>query len=225
MGLRTIFAAVLGCAALSLAAQQDASSQPPAQAPSTTQPQNESKPGQEQSPPPQNQPAPPTQAQPEQTPTPPQSQAPAEDKPAPPTTNPPSENVQPSTSKPASAPTKAKTVRKKRIPVAKSQSSTQSGKTVVRNGGASEGTAQISPGMSDDQARRQREATNQLLAATDANLKRVSGKQLTSSQQGTVDQISSYVRQSKAASASGDLSRARTLAFKAQLLSDELARK
>jgi hypothetical protein len=37
-----------------------------------------------------------------------------------------------------------------------------------------------------------------------------------------LDQIHTYVRQSKAASDSGDLTRAHTLAYKAHLLSDEL---
>jgi hypothetical protein len=96
---------------------------------------------------------------------------------------------------------------------------------VIRNGGAAEGGSQISPGMSDQQAQHQRETTSQLLATTDANLKRVSGKQLTPSQQSMLDQINTYVRQSKTASDSGDVSRAHTLAFKAHLLSDELARK
>jgi len=79
--------------------------------------------------------------------------------------------------------------------------------------------------MSDAQAQHQRENTNQLLATTDANLKKVSARQLTSAQQSMLDQINTYVRQSKAASDAGDVSRAHTLAFKAHLLSDELARR
>jgi len=209
-----------------LAAHQDE----PSQSPNERQPQSEQKPGQEQSPPPQTEPTPPAQAQPEPPPaqetSPPQPPPPpTEEKPTPPTVNTaPAETSQPSASKQAPA-TKPKAVRRRRKSVAKTQSSPQSGKVVVRNGGAVEGTAQISPAMSDDQARRQREATSQLLATTDANLKRAWGRQLTPAQQSMVDQINSYVRQSKAASDSGDLSRARTLAFKAQLLSDELARR
>jgi hypothetical protein len=53
----------------------------------------------------------------------------------------------------------------------------------------------------------------------------VSGKQLTPTQQSVLEQINSYIRQSKVASDSGDLSRAHTLAYKAHLLSAELARK
>jgi hypothetical protein len=79
--------------------------------------------------------------------------------------------------------------------------------------------------MSDQQAQHQRETVNQLLATTDANLKKISGRQLTPAQQSMLGQINAYVRQSKAASDTGDVSRAHTLAFKAHLLSDELARK
>jgi hypothetical protein len=96
---------------------------------------------------------------------------------------------------------------------------------VVRNGGASERPPQLSPALNDEQTQHQRENTKQLLATTDANLKKVSGKQLTPAQHSLLDQINSYVRQSKVASESGDVSRAHTLAFKAHLLSDELARK
>ena len=105
------------------------------------------------------------------------------------------------------------------------RSTKSNGKVVVRNGGARENSSQISPGIGDQQAQHQREVTDQLLATTGANLKRVSGKQLTSAQQSMLDQINSYVHQSKAASDAGDTSRAHTLANKAQLLSSELARK
>jgi hypothetical protein len=96
---------------------------------------------------------------------------------------------------------------------------------VVKNGGARDVSEQISPGMSDEQATHQRETTSQLLATTDANLKKVSGRQLNPSQQSMLDQIHTYVVQAKTAADSGDVTRAHTLAFKAHLLSDELARK
>ena len=95
---------------------------------------------------------------------------------------------------------------------------------MVRNGGASDTTPQISPAMSQEQVLHRKETTAQLLATTDANVKRVAGRQLTSNQQSMLDQINTYVRQSKAAVDSGDVDRAHTLAFKAHLLSDELAR-
>lgn len=95
-------------------------------------------------------------------------------------------------------------------------------KVIVRNGGARESTPQISPAMSKDQQLRQRENTTELLATTDANLKRIEARQLTTAQQSMMGQIRTYMQQSKAASEAGDLERANTLATKAHLLSDDL---
>lgn len=106
------------------------------------------------------------------------------------------------------------------------KSNAQPNKVVVRNGGVSGESAQIAPAVSPDQAKHERVSTAQLLAATDANLQRVSGRRpLTQDEQSTVGQIRMYMRQAKAASASGDTNRAQTLAYKARLLSDELAGK
>lgn len=111
-------------------------------------------------------------------------------------------------------------------PSTDAKSTTQSNKVVVRNGGGSGESAQIAPAVSPDQAKHERISTAELLAATDANLQRVSGRrQLTQDEQSTVGQIRMYMRQANAASAAGDTNRAQTLAYKARLLSDELARK
>ena len=99
-----------------------------------------------------------------------------------------------------------------------------SSKVVVRNGGAKGGSAQLTPAVNPAQAKSQRANTAGLLAATDANLKRVAGRQLTPAQQSMVDEINTYMRQAKAAAAAADTNRAQTLAYKARLLSDELAR-
>ena len=101
-------------------------------------------------------------------------------------------------------------------------SATTPGKVVVRNGGASDESVQISPGLSNEQQLHNRENTEQLLATTDSNLKRLAGRQLTESQQSTLNQIHTYVRQAKSAADAGDMARAHTLAYKAHLLSDEL---
>ncbi len=61
-----------------------------------------------------------------------------------------------------------------------------------------------------------------MLAAADENLKKMAGRQLAANQQDMVNQVRQFVDQSKAATATGDLDRARTLAWKAQLLSEEL---
>ena len=102
---------------------------------------------------------------------------------------------------------------------------TESGKVVVSNGGAKENAEQLAPAMSKEQELHERENTSELLATTDANLKSIAGRQLTPAQQNMLSQIHSYVSQSKAASDAGDLVRANTLASKAHLLSDELAKK
>ena len=165
----------------------------------------------------------PAQAPPDQSPAEPQLQTPKQGTPK---QTPAPQETPPSPAPAETSPTaKPKTIRKKRKPAGKTQTGSEGGKVVIRNGGAKEDSSQISPGMSDAQAQHQREITNQLLANTDANLKRASGKPLTLAQQSMLDQINTYVRQSKAASDSGDVSRAHTLAFKAHLLSVELAGK
>jgi len=63
---------------------------------------------------------------------------------------------------------------------------------------------------------------NQLLGATNQNLKKTGGWQLNSSQQDTITQTRQFVKQSEDAMADGDLERARTLAWKAELLSEDL---
>lgn len=98
-------------------------------------------------------------------------------------------------------------------------------KVVVKNGGQKDPTAQLSPAVNPDQAQKQRVSTEQLLAATGDNLNRVAGRRLTQTEQSTINKIHAYMRQAKAATASGDTNRAETLAYKARQLSDDLARK
>lgn len=61
-----------------------------------------------------------------------------------------------------------------------------------------------------------------MLASTEENLKKLEGRQLSASDQATVNQIRQFVEQSKTAITSNDMERARTLAWKAQTLSDDL---
>src|SRR5271166_960016 len=98
-------------------------------------------------------------------------------------------------------------------------------KKVVRNGGAPDPTVDLSPGLSPQQAFHQMESANQLLAASTANLKRISGRQLSASQQDAVKQINSYMEQANTAKNDRDFQRAYNLALKANLLSAELAAK
>jgi hypothetical protein len=97
-------------------------------------------------------------------------------------------------------------------------------KKVVRNGGTADPVVQLAPGMSAEQASSQRQNTTQLMAATDANLKQISARQLNPSQQDSVSQIRKYIEQAKAAEQAGDVQRAHNLASKALLLSDDLAK-
>jgi len=95
-------------------------------------------------------------------------------------------------------------------------------KVVVQQGGASEPSVELAGGAGGDRATR--DLTNQLLDSTEQNLKTIAGRTLTANQQDIANQIHQYMRQSKAAVASGDLERGRNLAQKAHLLSDELVK-
>jgi hypothetical protein len=126
--------------------------------------------------------------------------------------------------KPAT-PTKTKkhpTTHKSQAPASK-QTGTTPATTVIKNGGTDEPTVDLSPEVNQKQASEQTVRTNQLLANSDANLKKISGRQLSASQQDTVKQIQSYMDQSKKAANDGDVQRAYNLAVKANLLSAELA--
>jgi hypothetical protein len=124
----------------------------------------------------------------------------------------------------ATASTRAKTRKRKTAAVAESSGKTSPPKTVVKNGGTTETTVDLSPGGSGgQQSSRQMESTNQLLATSDANLKKISGRQLSPNQLESVKQIKSYIEQAKTAAKGGDGDRAYNLAVKANLLSAELA--
>src|SRR6266581_2647293 len=98
-------------------------------------------------------------------------------------------------------------------------------KRVVRRGSTTDPTIQFSPGLTQKQASAQRQNTSQLLASTDADLRKISNRQLTPAQQDALNQSRRYIEQAKTADASGDLQRAHNLAFKARQLSDELLQK
>jgi hypothetical protein len=97
-------------------------------------------------------------------------------------------------------------------------------KIIVRQGGTSEPSTQLAGGTPGGQTSHDRDTANQMLDTTRANLKKIAGSQLTPNQQDMVNQIHQFMDQSKAAVDAGDLDRARTLAWKAQLLSEELVK-
>lgn len=92
----------------------------------------------------------------------------------------------------------------------------------MRQGGSPEPSIQLAGSAPGAQPADTLQNANQMLQATDANLKKMEGVQLSPSQQDIISQVRQFVDQSKKASAAGDLDRARTLAWKAQLLSEEL---
>jgi hypothetical protein len=95
---------------------------------------------------------------------------------------------------------------------------------VVRQGGAREPAAQIAPGMSPTEATRRRQNADQLLSATDDQLRLLAGRSFTTQQQDTQSQIRNYMDGARLALKEGDVRRANTLAEKAHLLAEDLVR-
>jgi hypothetical protein len=165
----------------------------------------------------------------------PKSEKPGSEKPSPEQSPPaqaapaPTPTQEPQKTPPAASPKKpesadkapAKKLRRKHTAAA---SDTSTEKKVVRNGGTADPVVQLAPGVSDDQASRQRQSTTQLLATTDTNLKQLGTRQLSGTQQDSVSQIRKYMEQAKAAEAAGDVQRAQNLASKALMLSDDLVK-
>lgn len=95
-------------------------------------------------------------------------------------------------------------------------------KIVVRQGGTDEPSIQLAGGPTAQQAAQQRDAINQMLGSAEENLKKTADMPLSPSQRDTVSQTRQFMQQSKAAMADGEWERAHTLAWKAQLLSEDL---
>jgi hypothetical protein len=93
-------------------------------------------------------------------------------------------------------------------------------KKVVRNGGSSEPSIQLIGGNPAQQA--SQHSTEQLVAATHENLKKIADRPLAPNNQEMVNQIKQFMDQSKTAVAAGDIERGHSLAQKAHLLSEEL---
>lgn len=97
-------------------------------------------------------------------------------------------------------------------------------KIIVRQGGTSEPSIQLEPSATGNQASQQKDSTNQILGTTEQNLKKLEGRRLSTDQENMVSQARQFMDQAKSAMNSGDLDRARTLAWKAQLLSEDLVK-
>lgn len=97
-------------------------------------------------------------------------------------------------------------------------------KIVVREGGAREPAAQIVTGMLPEEAARQRQNSEDLLSSTEQALTRISQSPLSPKQQEAMSQIRNYMDGARSALKEGDIQRAHTLALKASLLADDLAK-
>jgi len=95
---------------------------------------------------------------------------------------------------------------------------------VVREGSVGEPTAQIVTGMTAEAAIRERGEAERLLSTTSETLKEIAPRELNAEQQETVSQIHNYMEVARSALTQGDIPRAHTLAVKAGLLADDLAR-
>jgi|1186.fasta_scaffold00023_9 hypothetical protein len=93
-------------------------------------------------------------------------------------------------------------------------------KVVVHQGGSSEQSIQLAGGTK--QTSQAHATASPMLEATEANLKKLEERQLSDTEKDMVTQIRQFMEQSKTAVAAGDVERARTLAWKAQTLSDDL---
>jgi len=95
---------------------------------------------------------------------------------------------------------------------------------VIQEGGAQSGNGQLSAWMPHDEATDSQRTTQQLLDATDANLRGLR-RALSADERSIVEQIRAYQQQAREAGKDGDLVRAHNLALKAHLLSDELVKR
>ncbi len=97
-------------------------------------------------------------------------------------------------------------------------------KVVIHQGGTSAPVAQMLPGISPEEASRQRESAEQLLDAAETSLQQLAARFLHPKQQDTVVQIRQYIDGARSALKENDTQRARTLAQKAYLLSADLVK-
>ncbi len=94
-------------------------------------------------------------------------------------------------------------------------------KVIVHQGGATDAPTQMAPVAPEEKAEAQRAKSDSLLSATEANLKKLSGRKLTDDEQSLVNQIRQFIVQSRAALDAGDLAQGYNLASKANILSEE----
>ncbi len=82
----------------------------------------------------------------------------------------------------------------------------------------------ISPQAPPEEQRRLTRLTNDNLASAEQLLKRIDGRRLSAEQQDTAQTVRSFMDKAREALVANDVARASTLADKARVLADELAR-
>lgn len=95
---------------------------------------------------------------------------------------------------------------------------------MVREGGASEPSAQIVTSMSAEKASAERQEAEKWLGSAEEDLKELEGRTLNPQQQEAVSQIHNYISGAHSALTEGDISRGHTLATKARLLAEDLVK-
>jgi hypothetical protein len=95
-------------------------------------------------------------------------------------------------------------------------------KVVIHHGGATDPVSEIVPGITPEEANRQRESADELLAASDASLHQLGTRPLNPHQAEVIIQIRQYMDSARNALKESDPQRAHTLALKAYLLSDDM---
>lgn len=177
----------------------------------------------------------PTVQAPEPAPPPPASQ-PAETQPAPPPAETQPEKTETTAEKPK--PKKKPSAKKPAAPATSTQDQQQTqastpapaaapaktSKLVIQEGSAPNSQGQLAAGVGlEDSSSHSKQTTEQLLQSTQANLNSIN-RPLSPEEQAMVAQIKDYMAQSRKATADSDTVRARNLALKAHLLSDELVK-
>jgi len=84
--------------------------------------------------------------------------------------------------------------------------------------------AVLSPQATPEEERRLARLTNENIAGTEQLLKQIDSRRLSTEQQDTAQTIRSFIAKAREALGANDLGRASTLADKARVLADELAR-
>ena len=163
---------------------------------------------------------PPVQEPPAQTTT--QQNPPATDTQPTATNTPPTTKTPPKHPRPHNPPVAKKPPNGTEKPPQEVAKNTPPPRITIQDGGTNAPPGQISPGLNDEATHNQASA-DQLLASTETNLKNIK-RQLSTDEQSIVTQIRDYMAQSRQATKDGDSVRARNLALKAHLLSDELVK-